>query len=424
MLQPQASSRFELLQERSFVLFLIAKILITLAAEMVIVSVGMQVYELTRDVLALGLVGLAQFLPFVILVLPAGQVADRNERSRIIALCFAIQAVASAALLILTLNGVEQVGWIYAILILLGCARAFMMPASQAVLINLVSAPRFSQAVALHSSCFHITVIIGPVIGGFVYLGGPQAVYATTTALYVCAMILMAFVKSGRAHVSAAPETRGLAAVFEGLHFVFTRPVVLGALSLDLFAVLLGGAVSLFPAMASDVLHTDAVGLGMLRAAPAVGAALAAGILVWRPIHQHVGRWMFGGVAAFGVAMVVFGLSTSLPLSLFALAVSGAGDMVSVYVRHILVQNATPDHIRGRVSAVNAVFIGASNQLGDFESGVVARLMGLVPAVVFGGLATLGVTAGWMKLFPVLSRMDRFPHTETEPADDAPAQQS
>lgn len=402
--------RLAVLHERDFVLFLSAKILVTLAAEMVSVAVGMQVYALTGDLLALGLVGLAQFLPFVVLILPAGQVADRRERSRIITLCFALQGLASAALLGITLAGWREVGLIYAVLVLLGCARAFMMPASQAVLINLVSAPRFAQAVALHSSSFHVAVIAGPVIGGFIYLGGPHAVYIASTTLFACAVLLMSRVRSGLRHVAAQEGGHGAGAVFEGLRFVFSRPVVLGAVSLDLFAVLFGGAVALLPAMATDVLQVDAAGLGLLRAATAVGAALAAAALVWRPIRRHVGRWMFGGVALFGVAMMVFGLSTHLWLSVVALALSGAGDMVSVYVRQILVQHETPDAIRGRVSAVNSVFIGASNQLGDFESGVAARLLGLVPAVVFGGAATLAVTGAWMKLFPVLARMDVFPH--------------
>lgn len=416
--------RLDVLRERNFLFFLIAKIMVTLAAEMVSVAVGMQVYALTGDLLALGLVGLvglAQFAPFVLLILPAGQVADRKERSRIITFCFALQGLASAALLAITLSDLRQVGLIYAVLVLLGCARAFMMPASQAVLINLVSAPRFAQAVALHSSSFHMAVIAGPVLGGVVYLGGPHAVYIASTILFASAVVLMSRVRSGVRHLDGQETARGAGAVFEGLRFVFSRPVVLGAVSLDLFAVLFGGAVALLPAMATDVLQVDAAGLGLLRAAPAVGAALAAVALVWRPIQRHVGRWMFGGVALFGASMVMFGLSTSLPLAMLALALSGAGDMVSVYVRQILVQHETPDAIRGRVSAVNSVFIGASNQLGDFESGVAARLLGLVPAVVFGGFATLAVTATWMRLFPTLARIDVFPHL-SRPAEEASRQ--
>lgn len=413
--------RLDVLRERNFLFFLIAKIMVTLAAEMVSVAVGMQVYALTGDLLALGLVGLAQFAPFVLLILPAGQVADRKERSRIITFCFALQGLASAALLAITLSDLREVGLIYAVLVLLGCARAFMMPASQAVLINLVSAPRFAKAVALHSSSFHMAVIAGPVLGGVVYLGGPHAVYIASTILFASAVVLMSRVRSGVRHLDGQETARGAGAVFEGLRFVFSRPVVLGAVSLDLFAVLFGGAVALLPAMATDVLQVDAAGLGLLRAAPAVGAALAAVALVWRPIQRHVGRWMFGGVALFGASMVMFGLSTSLPLAMLALALSGAGDMVSVYVRQILVQHETPDAIRGRVSAVNSVFIGASNQLGDFESGVAARLLGLVPAVVFGGFATLAVTATWMRLFPTLARIDVFPHL-SRPAEEASRQ--
>ncbi|MFC5771813.1 MFS transporter [Thauera sinica] len=410
--------RLAVLQERDFLFFLSAKILVTLAAEMVSVAVGMQVYELTGDLLALGLVGLAQFAPFVVLILPAGQVADRKERSRIITFCFALQGLASAALLGITLAGLHEVGLIYAVLVLLGCARAFMMPASQAVLINLVSAPRFAQALALHSSSFHVAVIAGPVLGGVVYLGGPHAVYVASTTLFASAVLLMSRVRSGRRHAAGQADGRDAGAVFEGLRFVFSRPIVLGAISLDLFAVLFGSAVALMPAMARDVLQVDAAGLGLLRAAPAVGAAFAAAALVWRPIRRHVGRWMFGGVAVFGASMALFGLSASLPLSIALLAVGGAGDMVSVYVRQILVQHETPDEIRGRVSAVNSVFIGASNQLGDFESGVAARLLGLVPAVIFGGAATLAVGGIWMKLFPLLARTDAFPHLQPAAGQD------
>ncbi|WP_230976230.1 MFS transporter [Pseudothauera nasutitermitis] len=416
--------RLEVLRERDFVFFLSAKLLVTLAAEMVNVAVGMQVYELTGDLLALGLVGLAQFAPFVLLILPAGQVADRKERSRIIAFCYVLQATASAALLAITLSGMHEVLLVYAVLVLLGCARAFMMPASQAVLINLVSAPRFAQAVALHSSSFHVAVIVGPMLGGLVYLGGPEAVYITSTTLFASAVVLMSRVRSGVPQASGDAGSGDAGAVFEGLRFVFSRPIILGAVSLDLFAVLFGGMIGLLPAMATDVLHTDATGLGILRSAMAVGSALAAAALVWHPIRRHVGYWMFGGVGLFGAATVLFGLSTSLWLSVFALALAGAGDMVSVYVRHILVQHETPDAIRGRVSAVNSVFIGASNQLGDFESGVAARLLGLVPAVVFGGAATLAVTGAWIRFFPVLAHMDLFPHLRTATSAAGEAEQS
>lgn len=408
-------SRLAVLQERDFLFFLSAKLLATLAAQMVGVAVGWQVYALTGDVLALGLVGLAQFAPFIVLILPAGHVADRSRRTRIIGGCYTVQALAASLLLAITLADLRRVGFIYAVLVLLGCARAFMMPASQAVLINLVSRPRFAQAVALHSSSFHVAVIVGPLLGGVVYLAGAQTVYLSAALLFCCAIVLMRMVRGGR---SVAPAA-GRGAVLEGLRFVFSRPVVLGAVSLDLFAVLFGGAVALLPAMARDVLHVDTVGMGLLRAAPAVGAALASAWLVWHPLHRRVGLWMFGGVALYGLATVVFGLSASLPLSVLALAATGAGDMVSVYVRHILVQHETPDEIRGRVSAVNSVFIGASNELGEFESGVTARWFGLVPAVIFGGAATLAVAFSWMRFFPMLTRMDGFPHQAAAAGRDA-----
>ncbi|ANQ85823.1 MFS permease [Azoarcus olearius] len=406
--------RLDVLREPDFRFFLSAKLLATLAGQMVGVAVGWQVYALTSDVLALGLVGLAQFAPFIVLILPAGEVADRCARTRIIGACYAVQMLAATLLLAIVLTDVRQVGLIYAVLVLLGCARAFMMPASQAVLINLVSRPRFAQAVALHSSSFHVAVIVGPLLGGVIYLAGAGAVYGLAAMLFAAALVAMRQVRGGRQPTpSATPGGRG--AVFDGLRFVFSRPVVLGAISLDLFAVLFGGAVALLPAIARDVLQVDTVGMGLLRAAPAAGAALASVALVWRPIRHHVGLWMFGGVALFGIATIVFGLSHSLPLSVAALALTGAGDMVSVYVRHILVQHETPDDIRGRVSAVNSVFIGASNELGEFESGVTARLFGLVPAVVVGGCATLAVTAAWMRLFPALTHMRSFPHSAREP---------
>ncbi len=418
-----SGSRLEVLEEKVFLHFLSAKLLATLAAQMVGVAVGWQVYQLTGDVLALGFVGLAQFAPFIVLILPAGQVADRAARSRIIGWCYVAQCLAALLLLAITLADLRQVGLIYAVLVLLGCARAFMMPASQAVLINLVSPARFAQAVAVHSSSFHVAVIVGPLLGGVIYLGGAHAVYLSAAALFACSVWLMSRVRTRPAEQSPG-AARGAGAVFEGLRFVFSRPVVLGAISLDLFAVLFGGAVALLPAMARDVLHVDSAGMGLLRAAPAVGAGLAAAVLVWRPLRRHVGAWMLGGVAAFGVAMMMFGLSTSLPLSVAALALSGAGDMVSVYVRHILVQHETPDEIRGRVSAVNSVFIGASNELGEFESGVTARWLGLVPAVIFGGAATLAVAGSWVKLFPTLARMDGFPHLAAGAAKrETPARQ-
>ena len=395
-------------QNRSFALYLCARVISTLAVQMQSVAVGWQVYEVTGRVFDLGLIGLAQFAPFLVLVLPAGEIADRRDRRRIITVCIGLQLACCLILLGLSLSALSAVWPIFLSLTLFGAARAFMMPASQAILINIVPPETVGRAVALNSSMFHAAVIVGPVIGGFLYLGGPRLVYAIVAVLLLLSIILMTFVRV-RAVASDPPPRASLARVLEGLRFVWSRPVVLGALSLDLFAVLLGGAVALLPAYARDVLHADSTGLGLLRAAPGVGAAATSLILAARPMRRRVGVWMFGGVGVFGLATVLLGYTGHLWVAVVALLATGAGDMVSVYVRHILVQFETPDEIRGRVSAVNAVFIGASNELGEFESGLVAAWLGLLPAIITGGLATIAVTLIWAWLFPSLSKMDRFP---------------
>jgi MFS family permease len=403
-----------LLRHGSFALYLASRIIATLGVQMQGVAIGWQVYELTGELLDLGLIGLAQFAPFVLLVLPAGEVADRWDRRRIITACLVLQLVCSLLLLAFSLSASSAVWPIFGALTVFGAARAFMMPASQAILINIVPAESFGRAVALNSSMFHVAVIMGPVLGGFLYLGGPRLVHGIVAVLLALSIVLMLFVRSRAAGAPpAAPAS--LARVLEGLRFVRSRPVILGAISLDLFAVLLGGAVALLPAYARDVLHADSTGLGWLRAAPGVGAAVTALVLAARPPQRRVGVWMFAGVFVFGLATVVLGQTHSLPVALVALLLTGAGDMVSVYVRHILVQLETPDTIRGRVSAVNAVFIGASNELGEFESGLVAAWLGLLPAIVIGGFATLLVTLLWAWRFPSLSRMDRFPKPPSEP---------
>jgi MFS family permease len=289
-----------------------------------------------------------------------------------------------------------------------------MMPASQAVLRNIVPNQDFGEAVALSSSSFHVAVIAGPVLGGLLYVFGPAAVYTTSSVLLVLAVILMGVTKSAPQAINKNPASWHT--LLEGLRFVWSRPIVLGAISLDLFAVLFGGATALLPAYAHDVLHAGPTGLGLLRTAPGAGAAVCSVILAFLPIRRRVGVWMFGGVAVFGLATLVLGWTANFTVALVALAILGAGDMISVYVRHLLVQFETPDEIRGRVSAVNSVFIGASNELGEFESGLTAGWFGLVRAILLGGAATLAVTGIWSVLFPVLSRMDRFPHHEKEEA--------
>jgi MFS family permease len=400
--------RFAVLRNRDFTLFLAARFLATIAVQMQTVAVGWQVYAVTRDPLDLGLIGLSQFLPFVLLILPAGHMADSRDRRRIITLCFALECVCALLLLALAARGLHSAAPVFAVMVLFGIARAFAMPTGQALLPNLVSREQFGTAVALNSSTWQVATIAGPALGGVVYLSGAPVVYGTVAALLALATLLTLMVRRGGERTPTT-ETPGLHTLLSGLRFVWSRRPVLGAISLDLFAVLFGGATALLPVYAADVLHVGPGGLGLLRTAPGAGAALcglAIGIL---PISRHVGRWMFGGVVAFGIATVVFGVSTSFWLSVAALTLMGAGDMVSVYIRHLLVQLETPDAIRGRVSAVNAVFIGASNELGEFESGLTAAWFGTVPAVIVGGCATLLVAGAWSRLFPELRLMDRFP---------------
>ena len=386
--------------------FVAAKFLTSFAVQMQSVAVGWQVYSLTRDPLDLGLIGLAQFLPFLLLTLPAGQVADRLNRKLILALCYMVETVCGVLLLLYTMAGIQEVWPVFAILVMFGCARAFSVPASQAITPNLVPPPAFSNAVALNSSAGQIANVAGPAAGGLIYLLGPATVYSTVSIILTLSVIMMLRIKLPK--IIRAPEPSNWHTVFEGLRFVRSRPIVLGAISLDLFAVLFGGATALLPAYASDILHTGPQGLGLLRSAPAIGAVITGLLLAWYPVTRHVGRWLFSSVAVFGITIIVFGLSENFMLSLATLIVLGAADMVSIYIRHMLVQLETPDAIRGRVSAVNGVFIGASNELGEFESGITAAWFGLVPAVVIGGVATLVVTVLWMRWFPDLRNMQKF----------------
>jgi MFS family permease len=397
---------FTVLRYRDYAVYAAARFLNSLAWGMLSVAVGWQVYQLTHNALLLGLMGLSQFLPFVLLVLPAGHVADRSDRRLVLVSAYSVQGACSGVLLLFTSSGSTQVWPIFAAMILAGCARAFSMPTTQAMLPNLVRPEVFPKAVAFNSVSLEIATIVGPSLGGVLYLLGPLVVYGVAVVMAVAVVALVYNIKPVRATV--APEGGISEDLLGGLRFVMNRPVVLGAISLDLFAVLFGGATALLPAYASDVLHIGPAGLGTLRAAPSIGAALTGiAVGVW-PLDRHVGRWMFGGVALFGLSTIVFGSSRSFGLSLVALILLGAGDTISVFIRGILVQLETPDAIRGRVSAVSSMFIGASNQLGEFESGVTARWFGLIPAVVLGGVATLIVVAAYTRLFPELRKMDQF----------------
>jgi len=397
---------FSVLRHRDFAVYAVARLCTTLASEMLGVAVGWQVYQLTHNPLDLGFVGLAQFLPFVLLVLPAGHVADHADRRLVLVGAYGVQGICASVLLWFTLSGATLVWPVFVAMSLFGAARAFSMPASQAMIPNLVPPEVFPKAVAFYSGLLEIAGVLGPSLGGVLYLLGASVVYSVGFGLIALVVGLISTIKPVRAARSAADGVG--ADLLGGLRFVLHRPTVLGAISLDLFAVLFGGATALLPVFASDILRIGPAGLGVLRTAPGVGAALTALVVGFAPIERHVGRWMFGGVALFGAATIVFGLSKSFPISLAALVLLGAGDMVSVYIRHLLVQLETPDAIRGRVSAVSSMFIGASNELGEFESGVTARWFGLVPAAVLGGVATLVVIGIYLKLFPDLRRMDRF----------------
>lgn len=389
--------------------FIGGRFLASLGAQIQVVAVGWQMYDITGDPLDLGLIGLSQFIPFVTLIFPAGHAADNHNRARIVTTCYLTSSMCALALLVMTLRGVLSAWPIFLVMMVLGASRAFSMPASQSLLPNLVPTDAFRRAVALNSSSQQVATIIGPAVGGVLYLAGPSVVYATVMTLALCAALSMFQVRGASEPANATPEPLSLQNLLSGLKFVRSRPVVLGAISLDLFAVMLGGATALMPMFASDILHVGPTGLGLLRTAPGIGAATCGLVLALSPISRHVGAWMFGGVAMFGVATIVFGLSTNFYLSMLALIVLGASDMVSVYVRHLLVQLDTPDYIRGRVSAVSSVFIGASNELGDFESGVMAKWWGAVRAVIIGGVATLVVTGLWTRFFPVLWKMEEFP---------------
>ncbi len=401
---------------RDFTFFVSARFLATVAMQVQSLAIGWQIYNIENSALALGLVGLCQFAPMFLLTLPAGEVTDRFDQRRVLGVAYAAEAACGVLFVLLSLFDPKNSLAFFGVLVLFGAARGFAGPAGQSLLPFLVAPERLPRSIALNSSVFTTAVIAGPAIGGLIYLLGPVFTYALASVCF-CAAAVLTSVLGGRhfdraAHVMASRWER----VKEGVRFVRDRPIVLGAISLDLFAVLLGGAVALLPIYARDILHTGVFGLGVLRSAQAIGAALMAFSLARWPIERKSGPRMFGAVAAFGVATVVFGLSTNIYLSFAALVVTGAADMVSVFVRSALIQYSTPDQMRGRVSAVSMLFIGASNELGEFESGVTAAWFGAVPAVVIGGLGTLGIVAIWMKLFPPLRTVDRLRDVEQPPS--------
>jgi MFS family permease len=403
---PQARAAF---QYPSFRYFMTARFLITASSEMQSVAIGWQVYALTHRPRDLGLVGLSQFLPGILLFLVAGHTADRFPRQRILETCYAAFSGISLLLLALTLRGLHSVWPVYAVLLLNGAIRAFNMPTGQAFLPQLVKAADFPNAVAWSSSILQAALVTGPMAGGLIYglTGTPVPVYGTAAASYLLGLLLIS-----RIRVQAPQRPRGVASpgvILEGLRYIWREKLILGAISLDLFAVLLGGAVALLPIYARDILHAGTTGLGILRAAPGCGAIVMAVVVAHRPLARRAGMTMLVCVFGFGVCTIVFGLSRNLALSLTVLMLLGACDMVSVIIRHTVIQLGTPDAMRGRVSSVNMVFIGASNEVGQFESGITAEWFGTVPAVVFGGIGTLLVVLVWAWLFPALRRVDRMP---------------
>ncbi len=391
---------------RSFLSFVVARAAGTVAFQMAGVAVGWHVYALTGRAFDLGLVGLAQFLPSVVLVLVAGHAADRYNRRAIVATAQIAMALLLALLALGSFGGWIGRDAILGILFLIGIARSFEFTTLQTILPGLVDQETLPRALALAGSVRQGGVIIGPLLGGFLYLAGATTVYLTSALLFVVSAIITLSLAMARQTTSREPPS--ISSFLAGIRFIRGRPVLFGALSLDLFAVLLGGATALLPIYARDILQTGPGGLGMLRAAPAIGALLVSLAMVRFPLRRRVGRTMFACVALFGGATIGFALSSWLPLSCLLLAVLGGADMVSVVIRSTLVQLQTPDEMRGRVSAVNAIFIGSSNELGEFESGLTAAWFGVVPAVLIGGFGTLIVVLFWARLFPELLRHDRL----------------
>jgi MFS family permease len=391
---------------RPFVFFWFTRVASIVAYQMLTVAVGWQVYALTDSAFDLGLIGLVQFAPAVTLLLVAGHVADRFDRRHIARLCQGILALVAAALAAGSATHWITEHAIFLLVFVVGGARAFEAPAMQSLLPALVPPRLLPRAVASSASATQTAIIVGPAAGGLLYVAGPAWAYGTSALIFVVAMVLVSLIRYERVIPKREPAT--LQSVFAGLVFIRGRQAMLGAITLDMVAVLLGGATALLPIYAKDILHTGPWGLGFLRSATAVGALTMALVLARRPLQRHAGRTMFIAVAIFGVATIVFGLSRWFPLSFAALVVLGASDMISVVVRASLIQLSTPDAMRGRVSAVNAMFIGTSNQLGEFESGTTAAWLGTVPSVVLGGIGTLLVVVLGMRLFPQLAGIDRL----------------
>ena len=402
MTDPLSDDRYAAFRHSAFARYWAARFLTTFATQIVSVAVGWQIYDLTRDPFDLGLVGIIQFAPSLLLVLVTGSVADRFGRRLIMGLMALLEAVCALALLLLSLRGLAGPGQVFAVLFFFGIARAFFAPASASLVANLVPAETFANAVAWNSSAWQTATIVGPVAGGLLYGVSAEAAYGTAVVFMVAAGALVFSIPRPAQRTEA--EKTSLETIFAGFRYIWSEKVVLGAISLDLFAVLLSGAVALLPVYARDILELGPWGLGLLRAAPGMGAILVAIWLTSHPIRDHAGIVMLFFVAMFGAFTIVVGVSTIPWLSIVALAMLGATDMISVYVRETLIQLWTPDRVRGRVNAVNMVFVGASNELGEFRAGTMAALVGTVPAVLFGGIGAIAVAGLWAVMFPELRK--------------------
>lgn len=385
-----------------YLIYWLARSLTSFAVQIQVVALGWQVYDITRNPLDLGLIGLSQFAPALLLVLVTGAAADRLPRRAIMITTLLVSAAVSGALLTFTMAGSRQVALIYALLVVFGIARAFRGPAVQALLPNIVPPALLSRAIALNSSAWQLTTIVGPVAGGLLYGISPIAAYGSATALLCLAAVLATRIPKPDQHSETEPQSWDT--ILAGFRYIWKEKIVLGALSLDLFAVLIGGAVALLPVYARDILEVGPVGLGLLRSSQGIGAVAVALYLAVNPIRDHAGVFLFAFVALFGGAIVVFGISELVWLSVAALIVAGGADMISVYIRETLIQLWTPDRLRGRVNAVNMLFIGASNELGEFRAGLTAFLIGAKATVIVGGVGTIAIAAVWAKLFPELSK--------------------
>ncbi|MEI1249978.1 MFS transporter [Rhizobium aouanii] len=396
--------RFAAFRHSSYTRFFFARFLLSFSQQIVSVAVGWQMYDQTGSAIYLGLIGLVQFLPSLLLILVTGSVADRYNRRAIAALCSLVSALCTLALLVMTLMGSFTPLPVFAVLLIFGIERAFMSPAVQSLAPNLVPEQDLSNAIAWNSSSWQLAAITGPVLGGLLYGVSAPTAYTVAVIFSVLGAALLYMIPKPVQKTTG--ETKSWAMILGGFSFIRAEKVVLGAISLDLFAVLLGGATALMPIFARDILTLGPWGLGLLRAAPGLGAIVMAIFLAAYPLKHRAGIYMFIGVALFGVGTIIFGVSTNTEVSIAALALMGAADMVSVYVRESLIALWTPDHLRGRVNAVNMVFVGASNELGEFRAGTMAALFGAVPAVVIGGVGTLVVAAVWASSFPKLRRID------------------